>query len=235
MIVQSISSEGAKNVRPQDRVVRMRQIYETIDRQKFQWIVVFVAGVGFFLDGYTVCPFPVLSLSFPCPFFLSPFLGRNPLPHNLKEDKETSWLTFVLILKLFASNMALPMIDYVYWQTDTSTTNSTAINISTLAGTLFGQLLFGFLADKNGRKKMYGVELLLLITSTLGVAMASTGVHDSMSIFSWLIFWRIMVGIGVGGDYPLSAVITSEYDLSSSTFETCTFSDLLSTFFFSFF
>lgn len=32
----------------------MRQIYETIDRQKFQWIVVLVAGLGFFLDGYTV-------------------------------------------------------------------------------------------------------------------------------------------------------------------------------------
>lgn len=33
----------------------MRQIYETIDRQNFQWIVVLVAGLGFFLDGYTVC------------------------------------------------------------------------------------------------------------------------------------------------------------------------------------
>lgn len=32
----------------------MRQIYETIDRQGFQWIVVLVAGLGFFLDGYTV-------------------------------------------------------------------------------------------------------------------------------------------------------------------------------------
>lgn len=32
----------------------MRQVYETIDRQSFQWIVVFVAGIGFFLDGYTV-------------------------------------------------------------------------------------------------------------------------------------------------------------------------------------
>lgn len=38
----------------QDRQVRMRQVYETIDRQHFQWIVVLVAGVGFFLDGYTV-------------------------------------------------------------------------------------------------------------------------------------------------------------------------------------
>jgi MFS family permease len=167
------------------------------------------ASVSFWMDT-PYAFFPVLSFS-------HLFLGETPfltISKKKKKDKETSWLTFVLILKLFASNMALPMIDYVYWQTDLSTTNSTAINISTLAGTLFGQLLFGFLADKNGRKKMYGVELLLLITSTLGVAMASTGVHDSMSIFSWLIFWRIMVGIGVGGDYPLSAVITSEYDLS---------------------
>lgn len=38
----------------QDRYVRMRQIYETIDRQSYQWIVVLVAGLGFFLDGYTV-------------------------------------------------------------------------------------------------------------------------------------------------------------------------------------
>ena len=32
----------------------MRQIYETIDRQNYQWVVVLVAGLGFFLDGYTV-------------------------------------------------------------------------------------------------------------------------------------------------------------------------------------
>jgi hypothetical protein len=32
----------------------MRQIYETIDRQGYQWVVVLVAGLGFFLDGYTV-------------------------------------------------------------------------------------------------------------------------------------------------------------------------------------
>ena len=35
----------------------MRQIYETIDRQGYQWIVVLVAGLGFFLDGYTVSRF----------------------------------------------------------------------------------------------------------------------------------------------------------------------------------
>ncbi|RHZ55388.1 hypothetical protein CDV55_104587 [Aspergillus turcosus] len=149
----------------QDRHVRMRQIYETIDRQGYQWIVVFVAGVGFFLDGYT----------------------------------------------LFASNMALPMVSYVYWQNTISSKKLTYINIATLAGTLFGQVLFGYLADRNGRKKMYGVELMLLITSTLGVVMSSTGENNSMDVFAWLVWWRLVVGIGVGADYPLSAVITSEF------------------------
>ncbi|KAF4248064.1 hypothetical protein CNMCM8812_008714 [Aspergillus fumigatus] len=149
----------------QDRHVRMRQIYETIDRQGYQWIVVFVAGVGFFLDGYT----------------------------------------------LFASNMALPMVSYVYWQNNLSSKKLTYINIATLAGTLFGQVLFGYLADRNGRKKMYGVELMLMITSTLGVVMSSTGENGSMDVFAWLVWWRLVVGVGVGADYPLSAVITSEF------------------------
>ncbi len=76
-------------------------------------------------------------------------------------------------------------------------------------------VIFGFLADKNGRKKMYGVELVLLITSTLGVVMSSTGENGSMNIYAWFIWWRICVGIGVGADYPLSAVITSEYVYST--------------------
>lgn len=106
--------------------------------------------------------------------------------------------------------MALPMVSYVYWQNNPSSKKLTYINIATLAGTLFGQVLFGYLADRNGRKKMYGVELMLLITSTLGVVMSSTGENGSMDVFSWLVWWRLVVGIGVGADYPLSAVITSE-------------------------
>ena len=112
--------------------------------------------------------------------------------------------------QLFASNMAFPMLSYAYWRDDPSSMKLTNINIATLAGTMLGQVLFGYLADKYGRKKMYGLELMLLITSTLGVVMASNGVNHSMSVYAWLIWWRIVVGIGVGADYPLSAVITSE-------------------------
>ena len=145
----------------QDRVIRAQQIYATIDRQPFQWIVVAVAGIGFFLDGYT----------------------------------------------LFASNIALPMLAYVYWPDEVGSRRLTYINIATLAGTLLGQVLFGVLADMKGRKRMYGIELVLLIAATLGVVMCSTGVDGSMNVFAWITFWRVMVGIGVGADYPLSAVM----------------------------
>lgn len=102
------------------------------------------------------------------------------------------------------------MIAYVYWTNEPSSIRETIINIATLAGTLVGQVTFGILADKYGRKRMYGVELLLVIISTLGVVMSSTGENNSMNIYAWLVFWRTIVGIGVGADYPLSAIITSE-------------------------
>jgi PHS family inorganic phosphate transporter-like MFS transporter len=52
-MLYAVSEEGIR-LTIQDRYVRMRQIYETIDRQSYQWVVVLVAGLGFFLDGYTV-------------------------------------------------------------------------------------------------------------------------------------------------------------------------------------
>ena len=54
LVARSVSNQILIN---QDRTIRRRQVYETIDRQGFQWVVVFVAGVGFFLDGYTVSIF----------------------------------------------------------------------------------------------------------------------------------------------------------------------------------
>ena len=66
-----------------------------------------------------------------------------------------------------------------------------------------GQLLFGYLGDRIGRKAIYGVEATILSLGAL------------LSALAWnlpaLIAFRMFMGFGIGGDYPISATIMSEY------------------------
>lgn len=56
---------------------------------------------------------------------------------------------------------------------------------------------------------MYGFELGLIIWGTFSCAMVSSS--PAISSTAVMIFWRVVMGIGIGGDYPLSSVITAEY------------------------
>ena len=112
---------------------------------------------------------------------------------------------------IFAINLVLPMLAHVYWDGNIPISTEIAMKSATLIGCMIGQVGVGFLADIYGRRKMYGVELLIVISATIGFAMCSTGEAHSMSIFAWMVFWRLFMGIGIGADYPLSAVITAEF------------------------
>ncbi|PVU75997.1 MFS transporter [Sulfolobus islandicus] len=68
---------------------------------------------------------------------------------------------------------------------------------------VIGQLVFGFLGDKIGRKAIYGFEAMLMAVGALLSAI-------SPNIY-WLIIFRSIMGLGIGGDYPISATIMSEY------------------------
>jgi MFS family permease len=74
----------------------------------------------------------------------------------------------------------------------------TAIKVATSAGAIFGQCIFGYMGDLLGRKKMYGVELMIIIGTTL--AQSLCGESATVSIVGVLIFYRVVMGIGVGGD-----------------------------------
>lgn len=102
------------------------------------------------------------------------------------------------------------MLHIVYWQDHFPASYVIALNCATLIGSMIGMVVFGILADRYGRRKMYGLELLVTIAASLGSATASSGARNSMSILNLLIFWRLVMGIGIGADYPLSAVITAE-------------------------
>ncbi|CAF4769620.1 unnamed protein product, partial [Rotaria magnacalcarata] len=71
----------------------------------------------------------------------------------------------------------------------------------TNVGNLIGQLVFGFLGDSKGRKSIYGIELLIVIVATIGSAMAGSAA-TGVGTLGFLGFWRFLLGIGIGGDYP---------------------------------
>jgi MFS transporter, PHS family, inorganic phosphate transporter len=72
-----------------------------------------------------------------------------------------------------------------------------------LLASAIGALLFGRVADMLGRKRIYGVEVLVLAAGAIACAL-SPGIW-------WMIGFRFILGIGIGGDYPVSATMMSEY------------------------
>jgi len=74
----------------------------------------------------------------------------------------------------------------------------TAIKVASSAGAIVGQCVFGYLGDFLGRKRMYGVELVIIILTTL--AQSLCGESNTLSIVGVLVFYRVLMGIGVGGD-----------------------------------
>ncbi|KAG5933580.1 hypothetical protein E4U53_000943 [Claviceps sorghi] len=115
---------------------------------------------------------------------------------------------------LFSTNVILASVAFVYYPQG-GRWPGLLINLFTLLGSVLGQLLFGFLADYFGRTRLYGIELVLVIVSTIGVATSSHGVGD-LSFLGLFIWWRFVMGIGIGAEYPLSAVITSEWSSTQS-------------------
>jgi len=84
-----------------------------------------------------------------------------------------------------------------------STNQISLLNSISLLASVVGAIGFGKLMDRLGRKRMYGVEVAILVLGAL------------LSALSWnftsLMIFRVIVGLGVGGDYATSAVITAEY------------------------
>jgi MFS family permease len=89
-----------------------------------------------------------------------------------------------------------------------STTDVSLLNSVTLAASAVGAIVFGRIADILGRKRIYGYEVLILAIGALASAFAPN--------FWFLLVCRAVLGIGIGGDYPVSATIMSEYSGKSS-------------------
>ncbi|XP_039135101.1 inorganic phosphate transporter 1-6-like [Dioscorea cayenensis subsp. rotundata] len=146
---------------------------------------------------------------------------------NALDVAKTQWYHFTAILiagmgfftdayDLFSISLVTKLLGRIYYHVDGSPTPGTlppnvsaAVNGVAFIGTLSGQLFFGWLGDKMGRKKVYGLTLMLMVVCSLASGL-SFG-HTSKSVMITLCFFRFWLGFGIGGDYPLSATIMSEY------------------------
>ncbi|XVE81834.1 hypothetical protein DITRI_Ditri15bG0097800 [Diplodiscus trichospermus] len=146
---------------------------------------------------------------------------------NALDVAKTQWYHFTAIIiagmgfftdayDLFCISLVTKLLGRIYYHKEgapnpgTLPSNvSAAVNGVAFCGTLSGQLFFGWLGDKMGRKRVYGMTLLLMVICSVASGL-SIG-RDSKSVMATLCFFRFWLGFGIGGDYPLSATIMSEY------------------------
>ncbi|CBI23636.3 unnamed protein product, partial [Vitis vinifera] len=81
--------------------------------------------------------------------------------------------------------------------------------VTKLLGRIYYHLFFGWLGDKMGRKSVYGITLILMVVCS--VASGLSFGNERKGVMATLCFFRFWLGFGIGGDYPLSATIMSEY------------------------
>lgn len=72
-----------------------------------------------------------------------------------------------------------------------------------LLASVLGAIVFGRIADTMGRKFIYGYELIVLAAGAIASALSPNII--------WLLIFRFVLGVGIGGDYPVSSTLMSEY------------------------
>lgn len=133
---------------------------------------------------------------------------------------------------LFATSIIWPALDYVYASRWNSTTNPGEVfDMVTLGGIILGMILFGHLADRVGRKRLYGLELIIILIATIGILFSSNGYavppnalpttspyygQSTLNVFTSVTTWRFFLGVGIGAEYPMSAIIATEFASTQS-------------------
>lgn len=109
---------------------------------------------------------------------------------------------------LGVANIALAILGHLYPSQMTMGDQSFIVSF-TLVGVVLGQLIFGFAADQLGRRTCAVATSLLMCIGTLLCASVTVS-STSGSLVAQLASARFLLGVGIGGDYPLSAALAME-------------------------
>jgi MFS family permease len=107
------------------------------------------------------------------------------------------WMLDAMDFMLYA--MALGQLR-AYFEFDDATAGF--LGTATLVMSGFGGLVFGYVADRFGRTRA-------LMGTIVIFSLASLGAATSQSVLQ-LLFWRAVLGIGMGGEWASGAVLVSE-------------------------
>jgi putative MFS transporter len=78
-----------------------------------------------------------------------------------------------------------------------------SVTASMAIGTLIGAMIGGHYTDKLGRLRMFMLDLVLFVVAAIGAAVSPN--------LGWLIAFRVLMGLGVGIDFPVALSYVTEY------------------------
>mmetsp|Transcript_8894 Transcript_8894/g.29266 ORF Transcript_8894/g.29266 Transcript_8894/m.29266 type:complete len:487 (+) Transcript_8894:82-1542(+) len=141
---------------------------------------------------------------------LSPVFGKDA-----ESNHRTRWFADVIVpgiglmqdyYDLAVINLARPLLSAQYG--DLSATTEALVTASALVGSVVGMLVFGAGADWIGRRRLF---MLCAILTGVGSAASAAVYGRAASVYRQLVFWRFVMGLGIGGEYPLSAAHSAEH------------------------
>ncbi|RDW85631.1 MFS phospholipid transporter-like protein Git1 [Coleophoma crateriformis] len=149
----------------------------------------------------------------------APIATEVDLAHTGKSFWERVWPVFACGAGLFSDGYVNNVIGSVSTMLGSTKLYGTAysgskaqqnIGAITFAGTVLGQLVFGYTSDKWSRKNSLLISTIILIVFTaLGAGAYGAG-GNIQGMFAALTAYRFLVGIGIGGEYPAGSVACSE-------------------------
>ncbi|OCT46997.1 putative inorganic phosphate transporter [Cladophialophora carrionii] len=125
--------------------------------------------------------------------------------------------------------LVVPMLGYLYFADEENkipTLPADTIKAALSIGMIVGQLGFasaeqcedakviavGILGDALGRHRIYGKELMITILGTLLCVLMPWRGFSHHDVIAWMSVFRVLTGIGIGGDYPMTSALSAEHN-----------------------
>lgn len=157
--------------------------------------------------------------------------------HDAKKCTPLGWLRYYVRVGLipgfglFSESYLLfifnqvggPFKEHSPWTTCYDSERDGYVKMASLVGVVVGMVIFGLLADRMGRRLGSITTNVLMLLGAIFLAAASPAPfpegneRDCNTFFWWIAVSYFVFGVGVGGEYPLSASIASERTMAEES------------------